>query len=288
MINPKCRAQRLLYRAIREPMLHFLLMGSVIFAASHVWNSDSNRYRIVVGPDQVGRLIDTYRRQYGRAPERAQLQALIDQDIREEILYREGMALDLAKEDQIVRRRVAQKFEFLQLDLGADPNTNDLNLEAYYQAHRAEYVTPAKVSFTQVFLSDADGRDPTPRARQLRNDLQRSGAVRAPAAGDPFAGPSDYASLDKDSLSRVFGESKIVGALLSAPEHVWAGPFRSAYGWHLIYVTSREPEKQLAYDAIRDRVQADYQASARRAEVSAAFARLRSKYVIVRDPASPG
>jgi peptidyl-prolyl cis-trans isomerase C len=288
MSNTRYRAQRLLYRAIREPLLHFLLLGSVIFATAHIWNSDSSRYRIIVGPEQVGRLIDTYRRQYGRPPERAQLQALIDQDIREEILYREGMALDLAKEDPIVRRRVAQKFEFLQLDLGSDPNTDKRELEAYYQAHLAEYLTPAKVSFTQVFLSAADGRDPVARARKLRDDLQRSGAVRAAAAGDSFAGPSDYASLDKDSLSRVFGESPIVGALLTTPEHAWAGPFRSAYGWHLIYVTSREPEKQLVFGDIRERVLADYQETARKADVSAAFARLRSKYVIVRDHASPG
>jgi parvulin-like peptidyl-prolyl isomerase len=274
-----------LYRAIREPLLHFLVIGSVIFAATHIWNSDAARYRILVGPEQVARLIDTYRRQYGRPPERAQLQALIDQDIREEILYREGMALDLAKEDQIVRRRVAQKFEFLQLDLAADPNTDERKLAAYYQAHLADYLTPEKVSFTQVFLSAGDGGDPVARARKLKDDLQRSGAARAAAVGDAFAGPSDYASLDKESLSRVFGESPIVGALLASPEHAWAGPFRSAYGWHLIYITSHEPEKQLDFGAVRERVLADYQESARRAQVSAAFARLRSKYVIVHDHA---
>jgi hypothetical protein len=279
---------RFFQRLLREPFLHFLLLGAIIFAGVHLRNADSHRYRIVVGPEQIARLIDTYREQYGRAPEREQLQALIDQDIREEILYREGVALKLDDEDQIVRRRVAQKFEFLQLDLGAGTSAADRAVENFYDEHAADYSTPAKVSFTHVYLSSSDSGEPAIRAHRLRDQLQSSGAVRAPAAGDRFAGPYDYSSLDKSSLSRVFGESPIVDALMAAPVHAWAGPFRSAYGWHLVYVTAHEPQRQLLLSEIRERVLADYREHARSAESAAAFARLRAKYVIVRESASAG
>jgi peptidyl-prolyl cis-trans isomerase C len=286
---------RFFSRLVREPFLHFLLLGAVIFAGTHLRHADADRYRILVGPEQVARLIDTYRKQYGRAPEREQLQALIDQDIREEILYREGVALKLEDQDQIVRRRVAQKFEFLQLDRGTDLSANDADVENFYHQHLADYLSPAKVSFTHVYISSSDPVAPTNpldptkrvsplvRAARLRDRLQSTGAVRAPAAGDRFAGSYDYSSLDKVSLSRVFGDSPIVDALMKAPEHGWVGPVQSAYGWHVIYVATREPQRQPPLSEIRERVLADYREQARKAESAAAFARLRSKYVIVRD-----
>lgn len=268
---------------LREPFVHFLALGALIVFVSNHWDPDRDRYRIVVGADVVRRLSNGYEKQYGAAPAAAQLQSLIDHHIREEILYREGAALDLAQQDQIVRRRVAQKFEYLQLDAAADTPPSNAALAQYYEDNRAQYRQPATVALTHVYFSADRLSD---QSRKLAADallqLRASGAARAPSVGDRFAGLYDFSALNKADLARVFGDSEIVELAFTAAPGRWVGPVRSAYGWHLLRVTAREEGGAAPLSQVRDRVAADYADQRRRARTAAAFARLRARYTIVR------
>src|SRR5262245_13603118 len=144
-------------RILREPLLHFMVLGALVFVAARELGGDAGRYRIDAGPEQRARIATTYLQQYGVAPTDAQLGYLLDQYVRSEILFREGLALGLDRDDEIVRRRVVQKIEFLNEDTDTIA-ASDGELEKFFASHRSRYLTPATVSLTQLFFSaDSQG-----------------------------------------------------------------------------------------------------------------------------------
>ena len=139
-------------RILREPLLHFMVLGALVYVAARHFDANTDRYRIDAGADQRARIATTYEQQYGVPPTDQQLQYLLDQYVRSEILFREGLALGLDRDDEIVRRRVVQKIEFLNEDTDAIVVGDD-QLEKFFAAHQSSYVTPAAVSFRHVYFS---------------------------------------------------------------------------------------------------------------------------------------
>ena len=137
-----------LKRAAREPFVHFLLLGAALFLASETVEHFATQYRVVVTPERVARLADTYRQQFGQEPSATQLKTLVDNYIKEEIEYRESTALGLDRDDEIVRRRLVQKYEFLQQDLQTLEDPSEQTLRAFYAAHAPNYGQPATRGFT--------------------------------------------------------------------------------------------------------------------------------------------
>lgn len=266
-------------RILREPLLHFLVLGALVFAAARQLGADSGRYRIDAGPDQRARIATTYQQQYGVAPTEAQLQYLLDQYVRSEILFREGLALGLDRDDEIVRRRVVQKIEFLNEDTGAI-DVSDSELEKFLASHQSRYITPAAVSFTQVYFSaDPRGEAEARRRAEVALSAFRSGAPIA--AGDRFEGGDELAGVSELEAQRLFGDSQLSVALFSAPADEWAGPFRSAFGWHLVRIHRRDSAQVQPLASVKDRVRADYLAAERERRNEAEFKRLASKYHII-------
>jgi peptidyl-prolyl cis-trans isomerase C len=264
---------------LHDPFLHFLLLGALIFAGARAFQPALAEQRITVRPD---RLAETFARQYGRYPGETELSELIDRYLREEIYFREGLALGLQQDDEIVRRRVVQKYEFLQQDTTLIPEPAAAALRAYFDAHRSAYATEERVSFTHVYFR-SDGNDEASslaRAELARLQLSAARAERAPQVGDAFPELYDYSDLSAAGLSRLFGRYPIVTATLQAPIGEWSGPHRSGYGWHLVLVTHRSPAKTPAFDEVRDAVRDDFVAAERERRAAEALEKLRRKYVI--------
>ena len=272
----------ILRRMLHEPLLHFLILGALIFGAAEQWNGSAQRYRIVIGSEQMRRIADNYARQYGGPPSSAQLAALVDGQVQEEILYREGLALHLDRDDEIVRRRIAQKFDFLQQDLAPRQLPSEAELEAFYRQHQDRYLAPARASFSHVYFSPDQSAAPSAelRASKVLPTLS-SGTVRAPQLGDRFSDRYDYAALSPADVARLFGESAFANAVFKAPPGRWAGPFPSGLGWHLIYVNAREAARVRPLAEIHAEVLADFQDDARRRNNAEALATLKRKYTIV-------
>jgi hypothetical protein len=276
---------------LREPLLHFLALAALLFVAARYWgdNDNSRRYRITVTPEVVSRLAEGYYRQYGGVPSDEQLRRLADQYVREEILYREAVALGLDREDEIIRRRIVQKMEFLQQDLTVIPEPTDAELVEYYNAHPDRYQIPERRSFTQVYFSPDREGDTRAKARALEvlASLRSGRVTRAPERGDAFPGLSDYSSLGSTEVARVFGESEFSSALFSAPVAQWSGPYRSGFGWHLLYVQATEPPSLPPLAQVRDSVRADYIEQLRASKNAEVYARLSAKYNVVRPEVMP-
>jgi peptidyl-prolyl cis-trans isomerase C len=267
----------------REPLTHFAVIGAIVFLAVAAHRSASDMHRIVITSARADRLAAQFRMQFGDAPSHAQLDALIARDIDEEVLYREGAALGLGRDDEIVRRRIVQKMQFLQQDIAAPSEPAPVQLRAYFKAHSTKYEAPAQVAFSQIYFSPDRGGVAAAQARAIAvmRDLDDR-VVRAPERGDAFADANDYAAFSADDALRLFGDTEMARNLFRAPVGRWAGPFRSGYGVHLVRVQSATPGRVRRFEDVVDAVRADVMADAQAAQNRAAFSALKAKFTIVR------
>ena len=276
----------LLRRLLREPILHFLLIGAALYAAVEFWQpAASDRLRIVVDKPLVALLAKTYQSQFGQPPGEVELKALVDRYVEDEMLYREGIALSLDREDEVVRRRIVQKVRFLTEDRAAIEPPDDATLQRYFDANRERYSLPETLSFSHVYFSPDKAGEDAARAAAAAElaKLAKSGADRAPDRGDRFPGPSDLASATLADLGRLFGSSsELVAALAEAPVGSWSGPYRSGYGWHLVYVSAREAERPVPFAEVRQQVEQDYVQAERTRRNEEGLDLIRRKYSVVR------
>jgi peptidyl-prolyl cis-trans isomerase C len=279
------RWRRRLARAAREPFLHFIVLGALLFTFNEYLEARANFSRIMVTRDDVAGIITNYQLQYGITPVGEQLQSLIDQFVREEVFYHEALRLGLDKNDEIIRRRLVQKYEFLQQDLGIAHEPKQAQLLAYFQAHQAQYQTPPKVTFTQVYFSpDVGGEDAARDAAQrLRPQLMASGASRAAAQGDAFPGSTDYAALTQADAARVFGSGELTERIFMLPVGEWSPPLHSGLGWHLVYLNAVQPARVASFEEVADAVRRDYLDAERSRHNAEAFAKLERSFTIVRE-----
>jgi hypothetical protein len=270
---------------LAEPFVHFLVAGALIFGAAELIERHRSQYRIVVSAEDRTRIAESYRQQYGSLPGKSQLETLLRNFVKEEILYREALALGLDRGDEIVRRRLAQKITFLQQDLALLDEPSDSELEGFYESHAELYTEKPRRSFTHIYFSPDTGGDRAARARAERELLFVTDGheARSPERGDAFPGSTDLVDVDRDVVERLFGRSELEDAVFAAPVGQWSGPYRSGFGWHLVRVTSEQPARTLPYDEVRERVRQNYDDSRRGALNQAAFDELASKYQVVED-----
>jgi peptidyl-prolyl cis-trans isomerase C len=275
------RARQTLGRLIREPLVHFLIVGLVLYAAGHAYARRHDHYRIDVTAERAAQLAETYRKQYGQSPDAQMRELLIQNDIDNEILYREGLRLKLDQDDEIVRRRIIQKMQFLAQNLHAPAEPTEAQIEAFFREHVAMYARPPAVSFTHVFFTDEA------RARRALSQLRASHPSRAPEIGDPFPDLHDFAKTGSEQVQRLFGHSPLSEAVFAVPLGQWSGPFRSGYGWHLLLVTARSALEQSPLTQVRDKVRSDFLNVAQKRQNHADFQQLRGRFTIVRSDSTP-
>jgi peptidyl-prolyl cis-trans isomerase C len=247
-------------RILREPLVQFLGIAVLLVAAYRVHAVRHDRFRVVMTADRVNQLAESYRLQFGVEPAPELREALVQKDFEDEVLYREALALHLDQGDEIIRRRLIQKMQFVTQDQQAPPEPTDAQLASYFAVNRTIYTKHPQATFTHVFFStDADGESRArTRAVAALKDLRGTAVLRAPTAGDIFPDNYDFASYEPQQVTRLFGDSEFAAAVFAAPIGEWAGPFRSAYGWHLLRVDSRRAAADPPLQDVRARVRNDY------------------------------
>jgi peptidyl-prolyl cis-trans isomerase C len=281
----RVRLRRLIGWIVREPFFQFVALGALLFAASEYLEARANFARIDISRAQVDGITNNYRLQYGASPTAEQLNALVDQFIKEEVFYHEALRLKLDQDDEIIRRRLVQKYEFLQQDLGTPMEPTEADLRAFYRLHAQNYEIPERLTFSHVFFSVDPSGDEAAKARAQRvlAALDQQRVTRAPESGDSFPGPVDYAGATPTQVRRAFGSSTLSEEIFNIAPGNWAGPFRSGFGWHLVYVAAHEPASVAAYDDARDTVRRDYIDAERGARNAEALESLKKHFTIVRE-----
>jgi peptidyl-prolyl cis-trans isomerase C len=273
-------------RFFGEPIIQFLILGGLLFLlVTYVQQKKSRTSReINVDSERVGLMLLNYKTQTGILPTKAQLEAMIDNYIREEISYREAMKMGLDKDDEIIRRRLSQKFDFLQTDLTEIPSPSDADLQKFYKDHPALFSTDVSVSFSHVYFNADNGADSSAKVKALNvlQQLKQSSLQRAPEKGDRFSLQYDYTQQSHLDVEQNFGNRELTTELFKAPLKQWVGPFQSGYGWHLVYISNRTSITEMPFAQAKEDVKSKWIAAAKAAQNKKAFDRISEKYIINR------
>lgn len=266
----------------REPLFQFIVIGVLIFVIAEFaaqWKQQQQRLiRIDQGVTQY--LSNLYTAQFGVSPDGATLDRLVDNYIREEILYREALRMGLAERDEIIRRRLVQKMEFLLsgAERPVEPGIDDLT--QWYESHPDSYMQEASASFRHFYFSDdAEQRADAKQRALAALDSVRSGDMQGAAVhSDPFPLEDSYHDLVSSEARRLFGQTEFVEYVFNNPEDEWQGPYRSGYGWHILYVYDRSEPRVAAFNEVSDRVTADWHEHRRMQQLESALSRLFENY----------
>jgi peptidyl-prolyl cis-trans isomerase C len=261
-----------LQRLAREPLVHFLILGAVLFSAISVVK-DLRRPRVTIEAQELEQLATYWEMQMQRPPTRAELAAIIHERVDEELLAREAVRLGLDKDDMIIRRRLAQKMAFASEDSAAvEPDV--ATLRTYYAKTRDSYATPARLALRHLFFSrERTDVSPQVAAAAALREIKSGGGV----TGDPSLLPLAYADVSLTDLARDYG-GEFVQAARSAPLMTWVGPVNSPFGVHLLRIEARMAPQVPSFESVHDEVRAAWLLEQRKAGARAYLGRLRKAY----------
>jgi PPIC-type PPIASE domain len=271
---------------LREPILHFLLIGVVLFVAyGLITPVDKSGARIVVTQPMVDNLARQYQSLWSRPPSEQELAGLVDAYVRDEILFREGLALGLDRDDPVIKRRVRQKFEIMSEEQWAGAAPTDAELSAYLAQNAARFIQPARVSFEQVFF---DGSQAVPVVERAVADARAALARGADPTrlGQPTMLPRRVDAAPLDLVARDFGAA-FSEQLLKLPLGEWSGPQASGLGAHLVRVTARTPAALPPLQAVRQQVAREWENERRERSRNESYRQLRGRYAVVIEPKLP-
>ena len=269
--------------ALREPLLHFVVIGAVLFAVTALRQKQVEHAEIRITAGEVAQLAAFWETQAQRKPTAEELQALIEERIDEEVLAREAVRLGLDRDDVIVRRRLAQKMAFVSDDLAVVAEPEEKGLREYFDAHREAYTTPDLYALRHVYFNPDRHKTLDADAQRALQKLSRG--ANANEVGDPFMLPLELADVSRDDIARDFGSS-FADAVTGSSAGSWNGPVRSPFGVHLVKLESHTPPSTARFEDVRDRVREAYLAQKRREANVALRTKLRQQYKVVVETAA--
>ena len=272
-----------LSRLWREPLLHFLLIGAALFLYYDIvgeGDSEAPPKRILVNSGQVAQLAANFERIRMRQPTQEELDAMVESHVREEIFYREAMAMGLDQNDPMVRRRMRMKLEFMLEDLSGQDASDDV-LSDFLKRDPDRFRDEAQITFRQVYL-DPDRRP------DLENDATRllsrlNGGSDPEALGDRTLVPRNYQLAPQSVIARDFGDA-FAREVASLPAGEWSGPVYSPFGAHLVKIDARIDDRLPVLAEIRDEVLREYLAEKRGQQKNLAYEKLREGYEVTVEP----
>ena len=267
----------------REPLTRFFAAGAGLFVLYALvgGRAPTDDRHIVIDRYELETLAALWQAQWRRPPTRDELTRLVVDRVREEVLYREALALDLDENDVLVRRRLAEKLEMALNDVAATAEPSADDLRRYFESHADRYVEPARLTLTHRFFS-----------RDRRGDLadgDARAALEALVAGatvddDSFHAAKTLEVEDADRLERIFGtafrDAVLEHAARPGSRHAWFGPFPSAYGAHLVRVDAYTEGRRRTLDEVRETVVDDWRRDHVAARESERYAEMRARYEV--------
>ncbi len=272
---------------LREPLLQFLLLGLLLFAAYAYMQRGrggvESSKQIAVSLDDL-RTMDVYfESQWHRQPTPAEFQAMVEDKVREEVLYREGLAMGLDKDDEIVKRRMAQKMQFLAEDVATahEPSTGEL--KAWFEKNSSKFALPGRYSFRHLYFSpDKRGKNAQADAAAALTKIagQPEDSKLAAASGDSFMFQDYYGDRTPEAIAKEFGPQFAV-ALEKLKPGSWQGPVESGYGWHLVYVDTVIPGRVPAFEEMEPDVKTAWLGEQKQQAWAKAYKAMRAKYTVL-------
>lgn len=276
-------------RLLREPLIHFVLIGAVLFAVYHYAHVQparspaSTAKQIRLSLEELSQLAMLFQSQWRRDPTPEEFSRLVEQKVQSEVLYREALAMGLDKNDEIVKRRMAQKMQFLAEDVAAarEPTTDELKV--WFAQNSGKFALPKRISFRHLYFS------PDKRGQRARDDaakaLDRLGGQSedtkaADGVADPFMFQEYYRDRAGDYLGKEFGPQFAQAVEKLAPGS-WQGPIESGFGWHLVFVDTAVPGRVPDFEEIESEVKTAWLGEQKALAWDKAYREMRAKYTVL-------
>ena len=280
-------SRRVIKSLSREPLVHFLVLGLVLFGAYSFLERDRSRdtssTEIRLTQDDLAQLMMIFQSKWNRLPNQNEFNALVEERIREDVLYHEALALGLDKDDEIVKRRMAQKMEFLAEDMAAAREPTSDELRSWFAQNTKLFAMPARLSFRHLYFS------PDRRGERARDDAVKvlaklagepQNSKLAVSLGDPFMFQDYYGDRTPQSVARDFGP-EFAQAVSKLVPGSWHGPIESGYGWHLVFVDSLIPGRIPTFEEVEPDVKTAWLGTQKAKAWRKAYKKIRSKYTVL-------
>ena len=266
-------------RVYRDPLVHFLALGVLLFFSYYWLNPEQGDSIIEVSDETIARLEQKWEILWNRNPTEKELQGLVEAYTREEILSREALAMGLDRDDPVIRRRLAQKVDFLLDEMSDLENPNDDELMEFYLNNPDHFSIGPFLSFYHIYLNPEKYSEPAAMGSKLLQTL-RTGAVvpeHAGDYGDPFFNGAGFHHRSKSQINRIFGKG-FAESLIGLRLNEWSGPVQSGLGTHLIFLSHVEPLSLPEFESIRTTVTQHYLNERRRLAKDNAYKELKRRY----------
>ena len=273
-------------RLLREPLLHFLLLGAILFGvyayADRGRSGVEPSRQIRLSLDDLAQLAMLFQSQWRRDPTPDEFGRMVETKVQEEVLYREGLAMGLDKDDTIVKRRMAQKMQFIAEDVAAERAPTSAELKAWFEKNTNNFQEPPRVSFRHLYFS------PDKRGTHAKEDAvdalarltgQPEDAKVAATLADPFMFQEHYRDRAPDYLGKEFGPVFAL-AVVKLPAGSWQGPIESGFGWHLVYVDTLVPGRLPSFEEIEGNVKTAWLSEQKTTAWERAYKDMRAKYTV--------
>jgi len=279
-------------RFLREPLVHFVLIGAVLFglysfgSGSGTAPASSKQIRLTL--DEIAQLALVFKSQWRRDPAPEDLERMVENRVQQEILYREALAMGLDKDDEIVKRRMALKMQFLAEDVAAAREPTTAELKSWFDENSAKFAQPPRLSFRHLYFSPdrrgARAREDAAQAlAKLTGQPEDSKLVRSLA--DPFMFQEYYRDRAPEYLGKEFGPQFAL-AVAKLPPGSWQGPIESGFGWHLVFVDTVIPGSIPAFEEVEPDVKIEWLGEQKAQAWERAYRDMRAKYTVLL-PAPP-
>jgi len=273
-------------RIVKEPLVHFLLIGGLIFVSFSLFDDSPARpdaHQIVITQAELTALSVRFEDTWKRAPQPDELSAMTDDLVRERVLVNAALDLGMDQGDAVINRRLRQKMEFFAASIAEAIEPENAELETFYQAHAQDYQTPPQFALEQIYL----GNRVTPEVASSALAALKTG-TDPDQLRHPSLLPKQFDMTPMRALDSSFGTG-FAASLDPLPIGEWAGPVRSGYGLHLVRLSDKSPATLPPLDQVAHRVLPDWQSAKRQEVMDQYYQTLRQGYEVILpspDPAS--
>jgi peptidyl-prolyl cis-trans isomerase C len=273
-------------RWLHEPLVHFLLIGMALFIAYGLLtpaNAESTSNRIELTADDVKQLQVTWMAQWQRPATPNEMHNLIETRVRQEVFYREALTLGLDQNDEIIKRRLAQKMEFLAEDVSTISVPKPEELRAWFEQNAAKFASPGRLTFRHLYFSpDKRGQQAKRDAEQALHSLSAKSANLAKLSADQFVDENYFADFSAEQVARVFGTTFSQALFKMKSSQSWQGPLESGLGWHLVLIETITPGRVPSFEEVDpEQLKSEWTNEKREETKRKSFADIRNRYEVV-------